>query len=152
MKPLIVLISTFLVSIFIIKLLTQKYDLSLSARFAMCAMLFFTAIGHFAFTKGMTMMMPPIIPLKVELVFLTGILEILLGIGLLIPSLRVYSAWILVVFILLLLPANIYAAIKHVDYQKGTFDGNGLSYLWFRVPLQLFFMGWVYMSSLKIHV
>lgn len=107
MKHLIVLISTFVVSIFIIKLLTQKYDLPLSAIFAMCAMLFFTAIGHFAFTKGMTMMMPPIIPLKVELVFLTGILEILLGIGLLIPSLRVYSAWILVVFFLLILPANI---------------------------------------------
>ena len=152
MKPLIVLISTFVISIFIIKLLTQKYDFLSSARFAMCAMLCFTAIGHFAFTKGMTMMMPPIIPLKNELVLLTGILEILLGIGLLIPSLRIYSAWILIVFFIFLLPANIYAAMKHVDFQRSTFDGNGLSYLLFRIPLQVFFMLWAYISSLKIYI
>ena len=82
MKPLIVLITTFLISILAIKLLTQKYDLLLSARIAMCAMLIFTAIGHFAFTKGMTMMIPAIIPLKTEIVYLTGGLEIILGIGL----------------------------------------------------------------------
>jgi len=27
------------------------------------------------------------------------------------------------------IPANIHAAIKHIDYQKGNFDGNGLNYL-----------------------
>jgi len=51
------------------------------------------------------------------------------GIGLLIPSLRGTLAWLLILFFVLLLPANIKAAIKHVDNQKGTFEGNGMNYL-----------------------
>ncbi len=149
MKPLIVLIAVFLILILAIKLLTQKYDLLLSARIGLCAMLFFTAIGHFAFTKGMTMMIPSVIPLKTEIVYLTGVLEILLGIGLIIPSFRAYSAWVLIIFFILLLPANINAAVKHIDYQRGTFDGNGVTYLWFRVPLQILFIFWTYLSSIK---
>lgn len=150
MKPLIVLLAIFFVSIFLIKLVTKKYNLPLAGQIAMCAMLIFTSIGHFMFSQGMAMMIPTIIPYKTEIVYLTGVLEILLGICLLIPSLRVYSAWILILFFLLILPANIYAAINHVDYQKGTFDGNGLTYLWFRVPLQIVFILWTYLSSIKI--
>lgn len=149
MKPLIVLLSVFLLAIFVIKLLTLKYDLPLAGRIGMCAMLFFTAMGHFVFTKGMSMMIPSIVPIKTEIVYITGVLEVLLAMGLLIPSLRVYTAWILVIFFTLLLPANIYAAIKHIDYQKGTFDGNGMSYLWFRVPLQILFIVWTYVSTIK---
>lgn len=149
MKPLIVLLGFFFVSILIIKLITQKYQFDLSARIALCATLFFTAIGHFAFTKGMVMMLPPFVPLKTETIYFTAFLEIIFGIGLLIPSVRLYAGWMLIVFFILLLPANIYAAIKHVDYQKGSFDGNGLNYLWFRVPLQIFFIVWTYLSSIK---
>ncbi|HEX8378190.1 MAG TPA: hypothetical protein VF602_10240 [Pedobacter sp.] len=150
MKPLIVLSAVSLLSILIIKLLIQKYDLPLSARIGMCAMLLFTAIGHFVFTKGMSMMIPSIVPFRTELVYLTGVLEILLGIGLLIPSLRMYSGWALIVFFMLLLPANIHAAINHIDYQRGTFDGTGVSYLWFRVPLQILFIAWTYLCAIKL--
>jgi uncharacterized membrane protein len=149
MKPLIVLLSVFLFSALIIKQITQKYDLSLSARIGMSAMLFFTALGHFIFTKGMAMMIPPNIPFKTEIIYLTGVIEILLGVGLLIPKLSIYSGWFLIFFLLLLLPANIYSSLKHIDYQKATFDGNGLSYLWFRIPLQLIFMIWTFVSTIK---
>lgn len=149
MKPLIVLLGVFCVAIFVIKLATTKYDIPLSARIGMCAMLFFTAIGHFAFTKGMAMMVPPMVPMKTEIIYMTGVLEILLGIGLLIPNVRVYTGWALIAFFLLLLPANIYAALKHIDYQKGTSDGSGLTYLWFRIPLQILFIIWTYLSAIK---
>lgn len=149
MKPLIVLLTVFLISILIIKLITRKYDFYLSARIGMCAMLLFTAIGHFAFTKGMSMMIPPIIPFKTEIIYLTGCLELILGICLLVPRLSVYSGWVLIAFFILLLPANIYASIKHIDYQKASFDGNGLSYLWFRIPLQFLFIMWTYVSTIK---
>lgn len=149
MKPLVVLVSVFLISIFAIRLITQKYDPYLSARIGMCAMLFFTAIGHFVFTKGMVLMMPPVVPLKTEIVYFTGFLEILLGICLLIPGLHTYTGWVLIVFFMLLLPANIYASVKHVDYQKASFDGNGLDYLWFRIPLQFLFIVWTYFSAVR---
>jgi uncharacterized membrane protein len=56
---------------------------------------------------------------------------------------RVSAAVFLIFFFVILLPANIYAAMKGVDYQKGSYGGNGLTYLWFRVPLQLLFIAWV---------
>jgi len=45
---------------------------------------------------------------------------------------------------ILILPANVYAAINKIDYEKGNYSGNGLKYLWFRIPLQIFFIEWVW--------
>ncbi len=149
MKPLVVLVSSFVIAIFVIKIVNKDYDFALSARIAMSIMLCFTAIGHFAFTKGMSMMIPQFIPYKETFVHLTGLFEILLAIGLLIPRLKVVSGWALIIFLVLMLPANIYASLNNVNYQKGTFDGNGLSYLWFRIPLQFLFIAWAYFSSIR---
>jgi hypothetical protein len=33
--------------------------------------------------------------------------------------------------------------MRRVNYETGELDGPGLAYLWFRVPLQVFFVGWV---------
>ncbi|WP_299901999.1 hypothetical protein [uncultured Aquimarina sp.] len=150
MKPLIVLLSTFIIAVFTVKIATTTYDLTLSARIAMSIMLCFTAIGHFVFTKGMAMMIPQFIPFKTNLVYMTGFLEILLAIGLLVPYSKTISGWTLILFLLVMLPMNIYAAVHQIDYQKGTFGGNGLSYLWFRVPLQFLFIAWTYFSSIRI--
>src|SRR5690606_36363326 len=149
MKPLIVLLSVFAVSLLTTKIVRGNFELALSGRIAMSAMLAFTAIGHFAFTKGMAMMLPDFIPFKSETVYSTGIIEITAAIGLFIPNFRMVPAWLLIAFFILILPANIYATIKHIDYQTGTFDGNGLIYLWFRIPLQFLFIIWVYLSSIK---
>jgi uncharacterized membrane protein len=149
MKPLMVLLSVFAVSLLTTKFVRGNFEFALSGRIAMSAMLLFTAIGHFAFTKGMSMMLPDFVPYKTEVVYLTGIIEIAAAIGLFIPNFRILTAWLLIAFFILILPANIYAAIKHIDYQKGTFDGNGLTYLWFRVPLQILFIVWTYLSAIK---
>jgi len=150
MKPLIVLLISFAISVFALRVIQKQYDVALSARIALSAMLVFTALAHFAFTKGMTMMMPDFVPYKKQLVYFTGIIEILAAIGLLIPNLRVLTGWLLIVFFIMLLPANIYAALKHVDYQRGTFEGSGTNYLWFRVPLQVLFILWTYLSVIRL--
>lgn len=149
MKPLVVLLSSFVIAIFVIKIVNRDYNFALSARIAMSMMLCFTAIGHFAFTKGMSMMIPQFVPYKETFVHLTGLFEILLAVGLLIPKLKLVSGWILIIFLVLMLPANIYASFNNVNYQKETFDGNGLSYLWFRIPLQFLFIAWTYFSSIR---
>lgn len=151
MKPLIILLSSFLISLIVIKITNKEYDFTLSGRIAMSIMLLFTAIGHFAFTKGMSMMIPKFIPYKEIFVHLTGIFEILLAISLLIPRLKYISGWTLIIFLLLMLPANIYASINNINYQKGTLNGNGLAYLWFRIPLQFLFITWAYFSAIRIH-
>lgn len=112
-------------------------------------MLIFTAIAHFAFTKGMVMMMPKFIPFKKGIVYLTGIIELSAAIGIELSNLRVQTAWLLILFFVMILPANIKAAAGKIDYQKGSYDGNGLSYLWFRIPLQILFILWTYVSTIR---
>lgn len=149
MKPLYVLLGSFVGSLLITKLVTGGFDYLLSGRIAMSVMLLFTAVGHFAFTKGMVMMMPDFFPFKRQLVQFTGLIEIAAAAGLLLPATRQTTAWLLIVFFVLILPANINAAIKRIDYQKATYEGPGAGYLWFRIPLQLLFIGWVYWFALR---
>jgi uncharacterized membrane protein len=149
MKPLLVLVITFAVSLLVVKAIRKEYKVALSARIALSVMLLFTSIGHFLYTEGMTMMLPDFIPFKKETVYFTGIIEILAAIGLQIARVRVLTAWLLILFFVLILPANIHAAIKGVDYETGTLQGTGTNYLWFRVPLQLFFIVWTYLSAIK---
>lgn len=149
MKPLIILFATFTFSIISIKLINKEYNFALAARIAMAIMLVFTAIGHFAFTKGMSKMIPSFIPFKTPIVYLTGIFELLMVLGLLIPKYQYITGWILIIFLLLILPANIYASLNNIDYQKATFDGNGIKYLWFRIPMQIFLIVWVYLSTIR---
>lgn len=150
MKPLVVLLVAFILSVFLTRIFDGEYDYTLAGRIAMSAMLVFTAIAHFAFTKGMAMMLPSFFPYKNFFVYLTGLMEIAAAAGLLIPGIQMITAWLLILFFMLILPANIYAAIKKIDYQKADFDGKGIAYLWFRVPLQLFFMAWTYLSAIYV--
>jgi hypothetical protein len=76
MKPLIVLVVVFAVSFFTIKLAKNSYDYALAGRIAMSVMLLFTAMGHFKFGEGMSMMLPDFVPHRMKLVFVTGIFEI----------------------------------------------------------------------------
>lgn len=149
MKPLLILISAFCVSLLLLKAVKGTWDYRMAGRIAMCAMLLFTAMGHFAFTQGMAAMVPDLVPLKAEVVYATGTLEILLAVGLLFPKYQMAVGWVLVVFLILILPANVKAAMHNIDYQTGELNGKGFSYLWFRIPLQVVFILWVYFFAIK---
>jgi uncharacterized membrane protein len=151
MKPLLVLLSVFVVAVVVLKIVKHKHNLPLAARIAMSFMLIFTAIGHFTFTKGMTMMLPDFIPFKIAVVYGTGLIEIAAAIGLLIPGFRVVTAWLLILFFMLIIPANIEAALENINIETGNLDGSGTSYLWFRIPLQLLFIVWTYLSAIRIY-
>jgi uncharacterized membrane protein len=149
MKPLIVLLVTFLLAAGFSKFINGDYKFTFSGNIAMCLMLLFTAIGHFKFTDGMMLMIPEFIPEKRIIVYGTGVLEIVLGLALLFPNLRYAAGIILILFFIMVLPANIFAALRHVDYETAAFTGNGTSYLWFRVPMQLLLIIWVYYFSIR---
>jgi uncharacterized membrane protein len=148
MKPLIVLLTVFGLSCLATFITAGTPNFYFSGRMAMTIMLVFTSIAHFKFNKGMMLMLPSFIPYKKMIIYLTGVIEILLGIGLILDKVRHPIAWIIILFFVLLLPANIYAAKNKTDLEKANYEGKGLSYLWFRIPLQLFFIGWVYYFGL----
>jgi uncharacterized membrane protein len=104
----------------------------------------FTAIGHFTRTQAMADMLPSFLPFRVEVVYLTGFLEILGAIGLWIPGLVRLTGICLMCMLSGFLPVNIYAAFNHVD-----FGGHGVGpvYLLIRVPFQILVLGWTYWAT-----
>ncbi|MET3029014.1 hypothetical protein ABXT06_20225 [Flavobacterium sp. UW10123] len=148
METLIVLFGVFIATLLTIWLTAKRLELAFSGRIAMAAMLTFTAVGHFAFTKGMAMMIS-FLPCANAIVIITGIIELIAAIGLLLPKTKVLTGKLLILFFILLLPANIYAASHKINLQTADYTGKGLSYLWIRIPMQLLFIAWVYFSSLK---
>ncbi|MEN7547764.1 hypothetical protein AAG747_07585 [Rapidithrix thailandica] len=150
MKPLICLLTVFLI-LFLAKKVGHfpRLTLSLSGRIAMACMLLMTGISHFPMAEGMALMLPEWLPFKIEVVYTTGILEILSAIGLLMPSTQRLTGWMLIIFFFLIFPANILAALNHVNIQEANLNGPGSAYLWFRVPLQVFFIGWVWYFTIK---
>lgn len=150
MKPLFVLLAVFTLALLALRFINGVFDFSLSGRIAMSVMLLFTALGHFKFSEGMSLMIPEFIPFKLQLVFLTGVVEVIAALGLLLPNYRVITGWLLIAFFVLVLPSNIYAALNQVNYEQASYDGPGSTYLWFRIPLQLFFILWVYVSSIRL--
>jgi len=150
MKPFILLIVVFGVSAVMSRFLTNHWHIMFDGNLAMCIMLFFTAFGHFKFTRGMTMMLPGFIPRRTELVYITGIAEIALGLALLFPAARYEAGITLIVLFILMAPANVYAAIHRVNLETADYDGKGTGYLRIRIPMQILFIGWtLYFSCLS---
>jgi uncharacterized membrane protein len=99
-------------------------------------MLVVTGIAHFTATEALAAMVPPAIPAPLFVVHATGVAEFAFALLLVVrPSPAM--GWGLAAFFLALLPANVYSAL----YEVGM-GGHGAGYLWFRIPLQIVFIGW----------
>ncbi len=101
----------------------------------------FFGVGHFARTEPMSEMLPPWVPYRVALVYLTGLLEWILAVALLIPRFRRLAGWACIAVLVLFLPVNIYAALNKVGMGGHLW---GPVYLFVRVPLQFVLVGWAY--------
>ncbi|HEX8370340.1 MAG TPA: DoxX family membrane protein [Pyrinomonadaceae bacterium] len=149
MAPLIVLLVGFGI-LFIVNrfLLKDKWSLSLVGRIALALMLIVTATAHFTDTDLMIEMMPEFMPLKRETVYFTGVIEFLAVAGLIINKTSRPASILLIIFFLAVLPANIVGSLKQVNL--GGME-NGAAYLFFRVPLQIFFILWAYYFGVRIN-
>jgi uncharacterized membrane protein len=142
---LLILVAPFLILTLLGRLIT-RLELSPTARARIGLSLFFafTAIGHFIRTEEMAAMLPPSVPYREPLIYITGVLELLGAIGVWIPRFMKLTGVCLILMLVAILPANIYSAINHVDF-GGHVSGPG--YLLVRVPFQLFVIWWIYFST-----
>jgi len=103
-------------------------------------------IAHFVKTEVYVSIMPPYLPAHRELVYLSGGLEILGGVGLAIPRLRRWAGFGLIALLLAVFPANIHMAVSPKEYLNW---GLPLWLLYARLPLQfvLMFALWWTISS-----
>lgn len=100
---------------------------------------------HFAVPELYVQIIPPGIPVPLVLVYLSGLAEIMVGIGVLIPSTRQASAWATIALLVAIFPANVYMA-THGVVIEGMPGGGDPSALvrWGRLPLQGVLIGWAY--------
>ena len=116
-----------------------------AARVGIAVMFLFTAASHFSSLKhDLAAMIPPPLTGALWVIYVTGLLEGAGAIGLLIPGTRRMAGWGLVALLVALFPANVYAALSGV-----TLGGAAATPLWFRTPLQVFWIAVLWLTSLS---
>lgn len=103
--------------------------------------LLFIAAGvlHFLRPGGYARIIPPYLPYPLALVYISGVAEIVGGVGLLVPALRPWAGIWLVLLLVAVFPANVYMAVA--PERAGL--GVAPVWLWLRLPLQLVLIVWV---------
>ncbi len=99
---------------------------------------------HFVAPELYVQIIPPILPAPLALVYLSGVAEIAVGVGVLVPQTRRYAAWATIAMLIAIFPANLYMATSMV-----VVDGIGGSdpsplIRWGRLPLQGVLILWAY--------
>jgi len=116
-----------------------------SGRLSLAGMFIFTGLTHFtAMRHYYVAMIPEPLPKLLMIVYLTGVLEILGGIGLAYSRSAKAAGGCLIVLLLLLFPANINAAVNAIP-----FGGALPTSLWLRLPIQVFFVFAIWWTSVR---
>jgi uncharacterized membrane protein len=112
---------------------------------AVMIMFLFTGFTHFTPMKhDYALMLPGFVPMKVWVIHLTGALQILGAIGLLVPRTRRLAGISLALLLVAMFPGNVYAALNDVPFR-----GEPPTPLWLRTPIQLLFIGMVLWTSTR---
>lgn len=92
---------------------------------------------HFAAPELYVQIVPPMFPAPLALVYLSGLAEIAVGIGLLVPRTRRHAAWATVALLVAIFPANVYMATHGVVVEGAPGGGDPSALVrWGRLPLQ----------------
>lgn len=115
-------------------------------RIALYAMaLFYIAAGmnHFRDASLYLRMMPPWIPAHELMVQLSGLAEVLLGLGLLFRKTRPFAAWGVIALLIAVFPANIYMYAN----RDTLFADIPATALLIRLPVQGLLIWWAYLYA-----
>jgi uncharacterized membrane protein len=149
MAPLFILVISFLVLRVVGFLGVRRLSSWREAGLLAVAIMFlFTGFTHFSDMKhDYTAMLPGFVPMKVWVIHLTGALQILGAVGLLVPRTRRLAGICLALLLVAMFPGNVYAALNEVPFRS-----EAPTPLWLRTPIQLFFVGMVWWTSIiKAH-
>ena len=118
--------------------MTKRIGLILLALFFMAA-----GINHFVNSDIYVAIMPTYLPAHLELVYLSGLFEILGGIGVVLSPIRQWAGYGLIVLLIAVFPANLYMAMnpdKFVDIVSAW-------PLYARLPLQFLLIWWTFWAT-----
>ena len=109
-------------------------------RFGLLALAAFFVIAganHFLDPGFYVAVMPPYLGLHLEIVYVSGLFEILGGVGVLVPRVRSMAGWGLVLLLLAVFPANLHMALN-----PELFPDLPAFALYARLPFQVLFVAW----------
>ena len=116
-----------------------QYNIKLISILLMSCFYVSVGVSHFTDPYWFVQIVPPYLSYKLELVYISGFLEIILGLMLLIPSMRLYAGWALIILLIAVYPANIYLA-----QTNGAAMNTTPLIAWGRLPFQFVFIGLAY--------
>ena len=99
--------------------------------------IFYVIVGikHFIEPEYFLSIVPPYLPYHLELVYISGLFEILFGLLILFPKYRYYGAIGLILLLIAVFPANIYLA-----QTNGVAMDTTAAVAWYRLPFQTVFI------------
>ena len=100
----------------------------------------FAGVMHFVRPAPFIDIVPDYLPAPRTLVYLSGIAEILGGLGILLPATRRLAAYGLVALFVCVFPANVHMAVHDITPTGAPDLPDWLP--WARLPLQLLFIYW----------
>jgi uncharacterized membrane protein len=101
-------------------------------------------INHFVHPDTYSKIVPHVLPYTLEIVYISGVVEIIAGVLLLWPTTMRIGAWLIILLLVAVFPANIQMSI---DYWR---DNN--PYFWLtilRLPLQAVLIWWAWKFAKK---
>lgn len=114
-------------------------NLTLISLYAQALVYMAAGVNHFANPRMYRAIMPPYLrAVRDPLINLSGVAEILLGVGLCFPQTRVWAAWGLIALLIAVFPANLYMATGE------KFQNVSPWLRWGRLPIQGLLIWWAY--------
>lgn len=98
-------------------------------------------MSHFMLADGFANMFPEVVPFKKSIVYASGLIEWLLAILLLIPKTRSTAGVYTAIYLVVIFPANIYAAIYGIPAPWSAHTSQTI--LWVRLLFQPLLIWWV---------
>ncbi len=112
--------------------------IKLISLYFMAALYLFAGVSHFRNPPFFLKITPKWVPAPETVNLIVGAVEILLGIGLLFSQTRSWSAWGIIVLLIVVFPANIY------HFQKALKKKKMVIPTLIRLPIQGLLMYWAY--------
>lgn len=114
-------------------------------RWLLAATMVAVGVAHVVEPEPFVRIVPPVLPAPRFLVYLSGLFEILGGLGLLVPWSRRFSGWGLIALYVAVFPANVYMAWSGVSPVPGVEVSPWAA--WGRLPFQLVFIAWAWYAA-----
>jgi uncharacterized membrane protein len=113
-------------------------------KYLLAVLMIFAGVAHFRQPQTFVRIVPDYLPSPLMLVYISGVFEVLCGLGLAVPMTQKWAAWGLIALYIAVFPANLNMAIKRIPF--GALP-TPQWLLWARLPLQFLLILWAYLYT-----